>query len=99
MISKNVDGHYSGGWGFPDRPFNWTSFVFYGGDIQEGDVPWLYDQLKEIARLSVSDVDGPGIQGLFVATSEVKGAVEWQIRDGGVHIVPIGEELRYLGPE
>jgi hypothetical protein len=24
---------YSGGWGFPERPFNWALYVFYGGDI------------------------------------------------------------------
>jgi hypothetical protein len=24
---------YSGGWAFPKLPFNWTLYVFYGGDI------------------------------------------------------------------
>jgi hypothetical protein len=27
---------YSGGWGFPSRPFNWPLYVFYGGDLREG---------------------------------------------------------------
>jgi hypothetical protein len=34
VIAKHADDHYSGGWGFPIHPFNWTSYVFYGGDIQ-----------------------------------------------------------------
>jgi hypothetical protein len=31
---------YSGGWGFPERPFNWALYVFYGGDIREAELPW-----------------------------------------------------------
>jgi hypothetical protein len=31
---------YSGGWGFPVRPFNWSLCVFYGGDIKEAELPW-----------------------------------------------------------
>ncbi|MDO0929697.1 hypothetical protein QQY24_31715 [Streptomyces sp. TG1A-8] len=98
IISKNAEGHYSGGWAFPGQPFNWTSYVFYGGDIQEGDTSWLHGQLEEISRISSSD-SSMGVQGLFIATSEVDGAVEWQIRDGGIHVLPIPGELQYLGPE
>ncbi|GAA2522666.1 restriction endonuclease fold toxin [Streptomyces longisporus] len=36
IIAKHADDHYSGGWGFPAHPFNWTSYAFYGGGIQEG---------------------------------------------------------------
>ncbi len=32
---------YSGGWAFPERPFNWALYVFYGGDIREAELPWL----------------------------------------------------------
>ncbi|MGW2462366.1 hypothetical protein ACWC2M_25575 [Streptomyces sp. NPDC001761] len=97
IISKSSDGHYSGGWAFPRYPFNWTSFVFYGGDIQEGDVAWLQEQLVDIAQLPRLSEDSMDVQGLFIATSEVDGAVEWQIRDGDLHVLPVSDELRYLG--
>jgi hypothetical protein len=37
---------YSGGWGFPVRPFNWSLYVFYGGDIKEAELPWLRSQVS-----------------------------------------------------
>lgn len=30
---------YSGGWAFPAAPFNWTLYLFCGGNIQEGSCP------------------------------------------------------------
>ncbi|MEU5308382.1 hypothetical protein [Streptomyces sp. NPDC021562] len=98
IIAKSADEHYSGGWGFPARPFNWTSYVFYGGDIQEGDVSWLRDQLAEMAILPPSDEADADVQGLFMLTHELEGLTEWQIRDKGVHAFPGDERHQYLGP-
>ncbi|GHB02940.1 hypothetical protein GCM10010330_66410 [Streptomyces tendae] len=98
IIASHADNHYSGGWGFPSRPFNWTSYLFYGGDIQEADVRWLRDQLVEMATLPPADEDDSDVQGLFILTHEIDGLVEWQIRDGSVHIVRGDKRHDYLGP-
>ncbi|MFF1483897.1 hypothetical protein ACIGZH_08445 [Streptomyces sp. NPDC058319] len=98
IIASNADGHYSGGWGFPVQPFNWTSYVFYGGDIREGSVAWLLDQLREMAALPPANEDLPEVQGLFMLTHEVDGLAEWQVRGGGVHAVAGDEGHQYLGP-
>ncbi|MFF6999430.1 hypothetical protein ACFY93_31450 [Streptomyces sp. NPDC008313] len=98
IVAKSSDGHYSGGWGFPGKSVNWTSFAFYGGDLQEGDVSWLYDQLVEIAALPNSGEDDFGVQGLFLVTAEMGGMVEWQIRGGAVYVVNSDERHQYLGP-
>jgi hypothetical protein len=37
---------YSGGWAFPERPFNWNLHVFYGGDIAELALPWLRERSR-----------------------------------------------------
>ncbi|EYT80832.1 hypothetical protein CF54_23125 [Streptomyces sp. Tu 6176] len=97
IIAGNTDEHYSGGWGFPVRRFNWTSYVFYGGDVREESVSWLLDQLTEMAALPAEHDDFPKVQGLFMLTHEVEGLVEWQVRDGGVHVVPGGGSHQYLG--
>jgi hypothetical protein len=98
IIAERADDHYSGGWGFPAHPFNWTSYVFYGGDIQEADVPWFRDQLAEIAALLPRDEEDSEVQGLFMLTHEIEGLIEWQIRDGRIHESPGDERHRYLGP-
>ncbi|WP_405730320.1 hypothetical protein OG607_30385 [Streptomyces sp. NBC_01537] len=98
IIESHDDDRYSGGWGFPARPFNWTSYAFYGGDIREACVPWLFDQLVAIAGLPASDEDGDRVQGLFMATHEMTGLAEWQIRDGAVHVLPGGHRHQYLDP-
>lgn len=98
IIARNSDNLYSGGWGFPSRPFNWTSYVFYGGDIQQQDVPWLRDQLLEMAAVPPLEEDDSCVEGLFMVTHEVEGLVEWQVRDGGVHVVSGDERHDYLGP-
>jgi hypothetical protein len=67
IISAHDDGHYIGGWSFPTKPFRWTYYVFYGGDIRESEVDWLLDQLREIARIPASDEDEDEVRGLFVA--------------------------------
>jgi hypothetical protein len=42
---------YSGGWAFPERPFNWALYVFYGGDIRQAELPWLREQVERMAAL------------------------------------------------
>jgi hypothetical protein len=96
IIDSHDDDRYTGGWGLPRRPFNWTSYVFYGGDIREQALDWLLDQLRDIARIPASDADDDLVCGLFLATHEVDGMSEWQIRDGQVLITAADSRYRYL---
>jgi hypothetical protein len=96
VITAHDDDFYSGGWGFPTKHFNWTHYVFYGGDIRESEVNWLLDQLREIARIPASDEDGDLVRGFFVASHEVEGSSEWRIKDATVSISPVGDQYQYL---
>ncbi|MEU6010227.1 MULTISPECIES: hypothetical protein [unclassified Streptomyces] len=96
VIAGHSDGHYSGGWGFPARHFNWTYYVFYGGDVRESAVDWFMEQLRSIAAIPASDEDGDRVRGLFVASSEVAQQVEWQVRGGSVTTRPTDHGLGYL---
>jgi hypothetical protein len=82
---------YSGGWAFPERPFNWSLYVFYGGDIRETELPWLRGQVDSLAALPPVDDDGDMPVGLFTLSDE-RGAVGvWEMRDGGVRDRPAPE--------
>jgi hypothetical protein len=76
---------YSGGWAFPERPFNWSLYVFYGGDIREAELPWLRGQVESMAALPPVDDDGDMPVGLFVlcderaAASSGKCATGWSV--------------------
>lgn len=96
IIGAHDDGHYIGGWGFPTKPFSWTYYVFYGGDIRESEVDWLLDQLREIARIPASDEDEDEVRGFFVASHEIEGESEWQMHDGNVLVLPAKNRYRYL---
>jgi hypothetical protein len=61
---------YSGGWAFPERPFNWTLYVFYGGDVKESELPWLREQVESMAALPPVNDDGDMPVGLFVISDE-----------------------------
>ncbi len=39
IIGQNRHELYSGGWAFPSSPFNWSLYLFYGGDIRHSVVP------------------------------------------------------------
>jgi hypothetical protein len=84
VIERHQYDHYSGGWAMPAKPFNWTLYVFYGGDIREGALPWLRTQLTEIAAIEPigSEADRP--IGLFALTDEEGLTYLWEIRDGSV---------------
>lgn len=40
------------------RPFNWSLYVFYDGDIKEAELPWPRSQVSQIASLPTVDDDG-----------------------------------------
>ncbi|WIN00456.1 hypothetical protein ACTOB_004165 [Actinoplanes oblitus] len=88
VLRRHEDGHYSGGWAFPAHPVNWTRYLFYGGDLREGQLPWLRAQLAELAALPAVDEDGDRPRGLFLITDERGGAVTWQIRDATLRESP-----------
>jgi hypothetical protein len=96
IIASRDDNRYAGGWSLPRQPFNRTNYVFYGGDIRQHTVDWLLDQLRDIARIPASDEDGDRVGGLFLASHEVDGMSEWQVRDGQVLITPADSGYRYL---
>ncbi|MGK5639085.1 hypothetical protein ACSNOK_12380 [Streptomyces sp. URMC 126] len=96
IISSHADGHYSHGWGRPRQQVNWTAYVFFGGDLRESAVNWFTDQLTEMARIPASDADGDLVRGLFLASHEIDGTAEWQIRDGRLVISPADVRHRYL---
>jgi len=75
---------YSGGWAFPERPFNASLYVFYGGDIRETELPWLRGQVESLASLIPVDDDGDMPVGLFVISDERATVSVWEIRDGMV---------------
>lgn len=85
IIQRHRHDPYSGGWAFPAAPFNWTLYLFYGGDIQESDVPWLREQVAELAAMPAVDEDGDRTRGLFLVNDERGTAEVWQIRDGTLH--------------
>lgn len=96
IISSRDDGFYTDGWGIPRAPVNGAFYVFYGGAIRQQSVDWLLDQLRDIARIPASDTDNDLVQGLFLASHEVEGMSEWQVREGQVHITPADARYRYL---
>ncbi|MFD7558126.1 hypothetical protein ACFV9E_26730 [Streptomyces sp. NPDC059835] len=96
IISSRQDDRYSDGWGTPRQHVNWTHYLFYGADIRESAVDWLVDQIGEMARIPASDADGDRVRGLFLATHETGGTVEWQVREGGLFISQAGSGHHYL---
>jgi hypothetical protein len=96
IISSHEDKHYSNGWGSPRQHVNWTHYIFYGADIRESALDWFIGQIREIARLPASDEDGDLVQGLFLASHEVDGTTEWQVRDGQLFTSPADIRHQYL---
>lgn len=88
IIRRHCDDHYSGGWAFPASPFNWTLYLFYGGDIRETALPWLRAQVVEMAEIPPVDDDGDRPTGLFLVTDERGGSTMWTVRDGSVNDGP-----------
>jgi hypothetical protein len=84
IIRRHHHELYSGGWAFPAAPFNWTLYLFYGGDIRDAELPWLHEQIAELAAMPPVDEDGDRPAGLFLITGERSGATMWQVRAGSV---------------
>jgi hypothetical protein len=85
VIEQGQDGFYSGGWSFPARPFNWTLYLFYGGDVREQALPEIRGQIERLASLPPVDDDGDLPRGLFIVTDERGSAETWEIREGSIH--------------
>ena len=68
----------------------------YSGDIREGELGWLREQVAELAALPPVDDDGDRPRGLFLVTDERGTAATWQIRDGALHDQP-APDLTWLG--
>jgi hypothetical protein len=89
IIEQSRHDLYSGGWAFPAKPFNWSLYLFYGGDIRRGEVSWLRDQVEQLAVMPAVDEDDDRPTGLFVVTAEDQdGARMWRVRDGAVADLP-----------
>src|SRR4051794_31179811 len=94
--SEDPDRTYSGGWGFPERQYNFTNWVFFGAEMREQSVDWFREQLRLVAQIPASDDDNDLVAGLFLVSHEVEGMSEWQVRDGGVLIGSARNEDQYL---
>lgn len=88
VVSADPDDLYNRGWTYSSGP-SWTRYVFYGADIREQAVDWFLDQLCRIAALPASDDDNDRVCGLFLASHEVDGMVQWQVRNGQVIAAPV----------
>ncbi|USX51645.1 hypothetical protein [Lentzea sp. HUAS12] len=82
VLAAHRHDPYSDGWSVPVRPFNWTLYVSYGGDVRESSVDWLRSQVAELARLRDSEGDAPA--GFFLLTDERERATAWFVKDGAV---------------
>ncbi|MEV7071309.1 hypothetical protein [Streptomyces sp. NPDC093990] len=94
IITAHEDGHYSHGWGTPRRHVNWTHYLFYGADIRESGLDWLVRQIDAMARIPANE-DGDRVSGLFLASHEIHGTAEWQVRGGELLISPGGGSHRW----
>jgi hypothetical protein len=95
IISSHEDDHYSNGWGTPRRHVNWTHYLFYGADIRESGLDWLVRQVRDMARIPANE-DGDRVTSLFLASHEIDGTTEWQVRDGQLFVSPSDGRCAYL---
>lgn len=96
IIDAHRDGFYSGGWAFPAAPFNWSLYVFYGGDLRESAIGWLRDQVSELARVPPVDDDQDQPAGLFLLSDERQTSALWTVRDGRLDETPAPPQLRWF---
>jgi len=96
IIDAQGDDLYAGGWAFPNRPFNWSLYLFYGGDIREQGVGWLREQVGVLARMPPVDDDGDMPAGFFLLDHEDGTSWGWTVRDGRVTDGPTPAELRWF---
>ena len=97
IIEQSRHELYSGGWAFPSKPFNWSLYLFYGGDIRQGEISWLRDQVEQLARMRPVDEDNDWPRGMFVVTAEGRESAQmWQVREATVTDFP-SPSLSWLG--
>ncbi|MFC5183473.1 hypothetical protein [Actinomadura harenae] len=96
IIQTHDDGFYSGGWGWPNKPFNWTLYLFYGGDVRVASVPEIREQVERLAQIMPREEgDEMTPRGFFLVTDELGHTETWHIEDGAVVSHPT-TELRWL---
>ncbi|MFI7547861.1 hypothetical protein [Actinoplanes sp. NPDC049599] len=89
IVERHRHELYSGGWAFPSAPFNWTLYLFYGGDIRQGEVPWLREQIEQLAAMPPVNEDNDMPTGFFLLTADEREEADaWQIRDGRLDHLP-----------
>ncbi len=77
VLSNMAADLYKLGWSLPKTPINWTSFIFYGADIQAPAVSFVKDCLSSIAKSNSELV------GFFRIDYYEDGCVSnWVISDG-----------------
>ncbi|MFI6101391.1 hypothetical protein ACIA8G_38085 [Lentzea sp. NPDC051213] len=96
VLAKYSHDPYAGGWALPSKPFNWTLYVFYGGDIRESAVSSFREQVAELARMEPVDDDLDMPVGFFLLTDERKQSTSWTVRAGGVAETLAPQELRWF---
>ncbi|GLY49339.1 hypothetical protein [Lentzea sp. NBRC 102530] len=94
VVAAHHHDLYSAGWAVPEKPFNWTLYVTYGGDLRVQALDWLRTQVAAIAKFADDDGDHP--VGFFLLTGEVDDARAWIVRDGEVHEGAPPGELRAI---
>ena len=55
---------YQGAWKLPEKPVNWTAYIFYGADINSGYYEYIKEQVEEILKINKE------IDGFFKCTDE-----------------------------
>ncbi|MDP9794719.1 hypothetical protein J2S43_003231 [Catenuloplanes nepalensis] len=69
---------YTGGWRFPERTINWTSYVFFGATMRWSGRELVRAQLDEIAALDE-------VTGLFlIDDDELSESLLWIVEGGAV---------------
>ena len=68
---------YKKGWGFPREPMNWTSVIFYGGNVSQIAVSFLQDCMEKIAVLNI-EICG----AFFIDDEEETDIRQWLLNDG-----------------
>lgn len=71
-LSKEEINLYNSGWLFNHNEFNWSRYIFYGGDIKESGVDYIKSQVNEIiTKLKLLDSEEDReIEGIFYFNPE-----------------------------
>ncbi|MFD4675380.1 hypothetical protein ACFWNN_37015 [Lentzea sp. NPDC058450] len=95
VLDEHEHDLYSAGWHVPERWFNSTLYVTYGGNVRADWVDWVRAHVAEIAKFVDEHGDHP--VGFFVLTGEMDYGRAWLVRDGEVHEGAPPEGLRAIG--